>query len=212
MSGPSRSASRPRIALDGGLVADVGQALGAGPQFVDRLVPAQQQHGDECDLAVVEAEFFVEHVAILRRAIRPAGGQHPHEPFGPEAIERLGDRGVVEVDDGLATRRLVTRRSEGRKREWIGLGGGQRLLGQASNHPPFGKGELQRRPPVVGVAHAVSITRNASAVRPEGSPPAAAIISPQPRILASSDDGSGSWLTWQRSALTLASRWSVVSW
>src|SRR6185503_18727560 len=107
--------------------------LGPRAQLARRLGPAEHQHGQDRDLRGVEAERLVKQVPVLRRAAACAAGEPDPAP-ARQPLERLADGAFVELDDGIAVRRLVAGESKRVEAERVLVRGGALLLDQRTQH------------------------------------------------------------------------------
>ena len=113
------------------------QPLRALLQLAGRLRPAQHQHREDRDLLVRDAHRLVEEVPELRGAAsRPA--RQPQPALAVQPLERLADRRVVVLDDGVAVRGLVAREPQRVERERIGVRRRPLLLDQAAEDAKLG--------------------------------------------------------------------------
>jgi len=82
------------------------QALRSLPQFAGCLGASQHQDGEHRDLGAVQRQSLVEEMAVFRCAA--AGAARKACPAAAdEARDRVADRVLVVVDDGVAAGRLV---------------------------------------------------------------------------------------------------------
>ena len=99
-------------------------------QLARRLRAAQHEHAEDRDLVVPEPERLLHELAILDGAASLAGGE-PRPLLAPEPLQRVADRLLVVVDNGVAVRGLIAGEPEGVQRQRIGVGRRALLLDQA---------------------------------------------------------------------------------
>ena len=110
------------------------QPVGALLQLAGRLRAAQHQHAEHRDLVVGEPERLLHELPVLHRAAALAR-REPRPLLAPEPLQRVADRLLVVVDDGVAVRRLVAGEAERVERQRVGVGRRSLLLDQAAEHP-----------------------------------------------------------------------------
>ena len=118
--------------LDRAAVGEAVQPVGAGPQLAGRLRTAQQQHGHERLLGVVQLQHLGEQLVVLQRPPALVGPHDAHQlPVLEPAQGRLDGRLVV-VDDRVTAARLVAAGADGGERHRVGRRDGHLLL---EEHP-----------------------------------------------------------------------------
>ncbi len=110
------------------------QAVGALLELARRLRAAEHEHAEDGDLVVGEPERVLHELAVLDAAAALTR-REPRPLLAPEALQRLADRLLVVVDDGLAVRRLVAGEPQRVQRQRVGVGRRSLLLDQAAEHP-----------------------------------------------------------------------------
>ena len=104
-----------------------------GAQFTNRLIAAQQQLGHDGDFDLVDAQPFVEVVAILLHAA--VAFDQPHRPQLAEPVERLFHFARLELHQRPAIALLVAGRNDGIEAHRIDVGRGLGLFGQHAGYP-----------------------------------------------------------------------------
>ena len=110
------------------------QAVGALLQLAGRLRAAEHEHAEHRDLVVREPERVLHELPVLDGAAALARGE-PRPLLAPEPLQRVADRLLVVVDDGVAVRRLVAGEAQRVQRQRVGVGRRPLLLDQAAEHP-----------------------------------------------------------------------------
>ena len=108
--------------------------LGPALELSGRLRAAEEEHTQDRQLGLVDAERLLGQMAVLDRAAGVAAGQSG-QPVAREPLGRLTDGVLVVVDDRLAVGRLVAREPERVERQGVLVGGGEPLLDQAPQEP-----------------------------------------------------------------------------
>ena len=110
------------------------QAVGALLELARGLRAAEHEHAEDGDLVVREPERLLHELPVLDAAAA-LPRREPRPLLPPEALQRLADRLLVVVDDGVAVRRLVAGEPQRVQRQRVGVGRRSLLLDQAAEHP-----------------------------------------------------------------------------
>ena len=114
-SGSGRAARSARTSSTSPRSAKRVQPVGARPQLPGRLRAAEQQHGHQRPLGVVQLEHLGEQLVVLQGA-SPLVGPHDADQLSVlEPAQGRLDRRLVVVDDRIAAARLVAARAHGRR-------------------------------------------------------------------------------------------------
>ena len=114
-------------------IREAVESVGSLLELARSLRPAEEQDADHGSVRVGEPELLVEQLAVLRgTAPRPARKARPASSREP--LERLVDLALLEADDRVAIRRLVTRQPKSIEREGVLVGRRPLLLEEAPEH------------------------------------------------------------------------------
>src|SRR5262249_24974933 len=94
------------------------QSIGALLQLAGCLGASEHEHGEQRDLWSGEGGRLVEEVPVLDGAA-PRAAREAGPPTPRQALETAANRRLVVGDDGVAIRRLVTRRAKRVQRQRI---------------------------------------------------------------------------------------------
>ena len=120
--------------LDRRQLAEGVQPVGALLQLTRRLRAPEHQDAEHRHLVAGEAERLLEQLTVFHRAAAwPARESRPL--LAPEPLQRLTDRRLVVVDDGITVRRLVAGEAKRVQGQGVGVGRRPLLLDQAAEHP-----------------------------------------------------------------------------
>ena len=120
---------------------EVIHAVGAAAEFAGSLRAAQQEHADDCDLAAVEVEDFLQAVFELGDAAVGAAGRAGEALFLQRG-QGVANGGFVERHDRVAIVFLVAGVDQGVERERVVVGRGDVFFDQRAEDAGFDFGEV----------------------------------------------------------------------